>query len=45
VTFRSGLVGDGKTRTKNAKAKAAAIYNAKHPSAPVTGKHKPKKKK
>ena len=30
---------------KNAKAKAAAIYNAKHPSAPVTGKHNPKKKK
>lgn len=25
---------------KKAKAKAAAIYNAKHPKAPVTGKHK-----
>ena len=25
---------------KAAKAKAAAIYNAKHPKAPVTGKHK-----
>lgn len=25
---------------KAAKAKAARIYNAKHPKAPVTGKHK-----
>lgn len=28
---------------KAAKAKAAAIYNAKHPKAPVTGKHGGKK--
>jgi hypothetical protein len=27
-----------------AQAKAAAIYNAKHPDRPVTGKHKTKRK-
>lgn len=44
TAMRNKFVADGMSYDA-AQAKAAAIYNAKHPRAPVTGRHKPKKKK
>lgn len=39
--MRDAFIRKGMTKDA-AQAKAAAIYNSKHPSAPVTGKHKGK---
>ena len=40
--MRDKFAGEGLPYDK-AQGKAAAIYNSKHPSAPVTGKHKTKR--
>lgn len=39
VHMKEAFIDQGMSK-KSAQAKAAAIYNAKHPDAPVTGKHK-----
>jgi hypothetical protein len=42
--IRDSLKKSGKS-DKEAKSEAAAIFNKRHPNAPVTGKHEPKKGK
>lgn len=37
-SMKEKFIGKG-MKTKNAKKKAARIYNSKHPEAPVTRKH------